>query len=54
MSDKMTDDSLLVIWPVAWDSNLQRQRRIQLDGTYQRVADDSDKLLILVGLKLAA
>jgi hypothetical protein len=39
---------------VAGDSKLQRQRRTQLDCLYQRVADDLDKLLSLVGLKIAA
>jgi hypothetical protein len=39
---------------VAGDSNLQRQRRTQLDSLYQRVADDLDKLLSFVGLKVAA
>ena len=39
---------------VAGDSKLQRQRRTQLDRLYQCVADDLDKLLSLVGLKLAA
>lgn len=39
---------------VAGDSKLQRQRRTQLDGLYQRVADDLDELLSFVGLKVAA
>ena len=39
---------------VASDSKLQRQRRTQLDCLYQRVADDPDKLLSFVGLKVAA
>ncbi len=39
---------------VAGDSKLQRQRRTQLDSLYQRVADDLDKLLSFVGLKVAA
>jgi hypothetical protein len=39
---------------VAGDSILQRQRRTQLDCLYQRVADDLDKLLSLVGLNVAA
>ena len=39
---------------VPGDSQLQRQRRTQLDSLYQRVADDLDKLLSLVGLKVAA
>jgi len=36
------------------DSKLQRQRRSQLDSLYQRVADDLDKLMVKVGLKIAA
>jgi hypothetical protein len=39
---------------VAGESKLQRQRRTQLDSLYQRVADDLDKLLSFVGLKVAA
>jgi hypothetical protein len=39
---------------VANDNKLQRQRRTQLDSLYQRVADDLDKLLSFVGLKVAA
>ena len=39
---------------VAGDSKLQRQRRTQLDSLYQRVADDLNKLLSFVGLKVAA
>jgi hypothetical protein len=38
---------------VAGDSKLQNQRRTQLDCLYQRVADDLDRLLSLVGLKVA-
>jgi hypothetical protein len=39
---------------VGSDSKLQRQRRTQLDCLYQRVADDLEKLLSFVGLKVAA
>jgi len=39
---------------LASDNKLQRQRRTQLDSLYQRVADDLDKLLSFVGLKVAA
>lgn len=39
---------------IAGDSQLQRQRRTQLDCLYQRVADDLETLLSFVGLKVAA
>ena len=39
---------------VPGDTKLQHQRRTQLDRLYQRVADDLEKLLAKVGLKIAA
>src|SRR5438552_13778893 len=39
---------------VPQDTKLQQQRRTQLDHLYQRVADDLEKLLVKVGLKIAA
>ena len=43
-----------LLQPVSGDSNLQRQKRSQLDRLYQRVADDLDRLLEAVGLHIAA
>lgn len=39
--------------PVAGDSKLQKDKRSQLDRLYQRVADDLDKLMSAIGLKVA-
>jgi len=39
--------------PIPGDRKLQQQRRSQLDRLYQRVADDLDKLMDAVGLKVA-
>ena len=39
--------------PVAGDRKLQKQKRSQLDRLYQRVVDDLDKLIDVVGLKAA-
>jgi hypothetical protein len=36
------------------DSNLQKEKRTQLDRLYQKVVDDLDKLIAAVGLKSAA
>lgn len=43
-----------LLQPIAADSRLQQHKRTQLDRLYQRIADDLDKLLSAVGLKLAA
>jgi hypothetical protein len=43
-----------LLQPVSGDSKLQQQRRSQLDRLYQQVADDLDRLLHAVGLKIAA
>jgi hypothetical protein len=40
--------------PISGDSNLQQQKRTQLDRLYQKVVDDLDKLIAAVGLKAAA
>jgi len=37
--------------PFSGDSNLQEQKRTQLDRLYQKVVDDQDKLMAAVGLK---
>jgi len=39
---------------VPGDTKLQQQRCSQLDGLYQQVADDLDKLFAKVGLKIGA
>jgi hypothetical protein len=43
-----------LLQPSLGDSKLQIQKRSQLDRLYQRVADDLDQLLLLVGLRIAA
>jgi hypothetical protein len=43
-----------LLQPSAGDSKLQTQKRSQLDRLYQRVADDLDRLLAAVGLRVAA
>jgi hypothetical protein len=42
-----------LLTPFSGDVNLQQQKRSQLDRLYQRVVDDLDKLMQLVGLKVA-
>jgi hypothetical protein len=42
-----------LLCPFRGDSNLQQQRRSQLDRLYQRISDDLDQLLRAVGLKVA-
>lgn len=39
--------------PLAQDRKLEQQRRTQIDRVYQRVVDDLDKLMRVVGLKAA-
>lgn len=43
-----------LLQPVAADSRLQQDKYQQLDRLYQNIADDLDKLLRAVGLKVAA
>ncbi len=43
-----------LLHPFSSDSNLQQQKRTQLDRLYQKVVDDLDKLIAAVGLKAAA
>jgi hypothetical protein len=43
-----------LLQPVSGDSKFQQQRRSQLDGLYQRVANDLERLLKAVGLNIAA
>ena len=43
-----------LLHPLAPDRKLHHHKRTQLDGLYQRIADDLDQLVIAVGLKLAA
>ncbi len=43
-----------LLQPVCGDAHLQQQKQTQLDRLYQRVSDDLDKLIALVGLKIAA
>jgi hypothetical protein len=43
-----------LLQPSPSDSKLQTQKRSQLDRLYQRVADDLDRLLAAVGLRVAA
>lgn len=40
--------------PVDHDNRLPPDRRVQLDGLYQRIVDDLDRLLVAVGLRVAA
>lgn len=40
--------------PISGDRKLEQDKRSQLDRLYQKVADDLDKLIKVVGLKLAA
>jgi hypothetical protein len=42
-----------LLQPFAGDSQLQQQKRSQLDRLYQRVVDDLNKLIVAVGLKAA-
>jgi hypothetical protein len=42
-----------LLQPFAGDSKLQLQRRSQLDRLYQHIADDLNKLMVAVGLKVA-
>lgn len=39
--------------PISHDCKLEQQKRMQFDRLYQRVADDLEKLMIAVGLKVA-
>jgi len=43
-----------LLHPFSGDTTLQQHKRTQLDRLYQRIADDLDRLLDAVGLKLAA
>jgi hypothetical protein len=43
-----------LLHPVSRDKALEEHKRTQLDRLYQRVADDLDKLMAAVGLKVAA